>query len=436
MNTKRWLRLLAVLLSFALVTAACGDDDDSTDEGSTDDGGDDSGDDSGDAGGELAEAPGFDGETIKIGVISDLSGPAAVIGEPLTNGNRVFFEALNAEGGIAGEYPVELVEVDSTYNPATGVQVYNQIKDDVAFIGQILGTPITNAILESLKQDGLMASPASLDSLWVREENLLPVGAPYQIQMINGFDWYFNEGGGDLETDVVCALVQDDPYGEAGIEGLEFAGENLGFEVDTVARYVSGDTDYAAQMSELEGAGCTVNALVALPSSTGAALGAAATDGYAPQWIGTSPVWINVLAQSELAPYLEQTLTVISDAPDWGDESVPGMATMIEDQEEFAPDQVPDGYFIFGYYEGRSIAALLEKAVELGDLSREGILEASKQLGTVSYDGLTGDYEYGPAEDRVPPRNSNIAKVVPDAPNGLENETMDYEADYVGDFDL
>ncbi|MDZ7674255.1 MAG: ABC transporter substrate-binding protein [Acidimicrobiales bacterium] len=431
MKTKRWLRLLAVLFSFALVAASCGDDDDeSADDGDTTE---DTGD---DGGGELEEAPGFDGETIRVGIISDLSGPAAVIGEPLTNGNRVFFEALNAEGGIAGQYPVELVEVDSTYNPATGVQVYNQIKEDVAVIGQILGTPVTNAIIESLEQDGIIASPASLDSLWVREPNLIPVGAPYQIQMINGFDHYFNEGDGDVDSDVVCALVQDDPYGEAGLAGLEFAAENIGFEIEAITRYVSGDTDFSAQMNELEDAGCTVNAFVALPSVTGSALGAAATNGYAPQWIGTSPTWINVLAQSELAPYLEANFTVISDAPDWGDTSVPGMERLIADQEEYAPDQVPDGYFIFGYYEAQSITALLEKAVELGDLSREGIQTALEELGTVSYGGLTGDYTYGPPEERVPPRNSNIAAVVPDAPNGLENQTMDYEADYVDDFEL
>lgn len=433
MNTKRWFRLLAAMMGFALVVAACGGDDDDTASGDGDttttaaEGSEPTGD--------LSEGPGFDGTTIKIGIISDLSGPAAVIGNPLTNGNRVFFEALNAKGGIAGKYPVELVEVDSTYNPTTGVQVYNQIKDDVVIIGQVLGTQVTNAILESLKQDGLMASPASLDSFWIREPNLLPAGAPYQIQMINGFDYFFTEGGGDLETDVVCALIQDDAYGEAGLAGLEFAAEELGFEVKTVAKYKSGDTDYSSQMNTLKGDGCTVNALVALPSVTGAALGTAATNDYAPQWIGTSPVWINLLAKSELAPYLEANLTVVSDAPDWGDESVPGMAQMLADLEAHDPDQAPDGYFIFGYYEALSITALLEKAVELGDLSRDGVLAASNELGEVDFGGLTGNYTYGPVADRVPPRNSNIAKVVADAPNGLTNEA-EYTADYVGDFEL
>jgi hypothetical protein len=34
------------------------------------------------------------------------------------------------------------------------------------------------------------------------------------------------------------------------------------------------------------------------------------------------------------------------------------------------------------------VTALLEKAVALGDLSRQGLLEASRRLGTVELDGL------------------------------------------------
>lgn len=70
------------------------------------------------------------------------------------------------------------------------------------------------------------------------------------------------------------------------------------------------------------------------------------------------------------------------------------------------------------------MTAVLEKAVELGDLSREGILKASTQLGTVSFDGLTGDYTYGPAVRRNPRRVTTLLKVDPASPFGLS--TVDY----------
>ena len=90
------------------------------------------------------------------------------------------------------------------------------------------------------------------------------------------------------------------------------------------------------------------------------------------------------------------------------------MEQMLADIEAHKPDQEPDYYFAFGYNQARAMTALLEKAVELGDLSHEGLLKASEELGTVSFDGLTGDYEYGPADEREPPRTSTIFEVDPD----------------------
>ena len=472
MKKKHWFRLFALLLALALFAAACGDDDgdsaapddgddtaegddaddsddaavgdDAADEVDTDDGddmagdddaddADDDADDGDDMAEEIATGPGFDGTTINVGVISDLSGPVAIIGKPLTAGGQVYYDYINSQGGVAGQYLIETVEVDHQYNPATAVQVYNQVKDDVVIIGQLLGTPITNAVLESLKEDGLVAAPASLDAFWVREQNLLPIGGPYQIQAINGSDWWINEGGGSVDQ-VYCSFIQDDPYGEAGQEGIDFAADNLGFTVTEIARYVSGDTDFSAQIQQLQGAGCEVVFLVSTPSITGGALGTAAAGGYAPQWIGISPTWINALAGSALAPYLQANFVIVAEGSTWGDDSVPGMSTLIERLEEFAPDQEPDYYFTFGYLQAHAVVQVLEAAVASGDLSREGIIEAMNSLGTVSFEGLGGDYFYGTPDERVPSTENTIFAVNPEVPNGVEAVVIGYRASFVGDF--
>ena len=104
-------RVLWIVALLALVVAGCG--------GAADDEGDSSGD--GEAA-SLAEAPGFDGKTIKLGVLTPLTGPVAVIGKPLTAGNEVYFDYVNSEGGIAGKYKVELVQEDTQYSPPATVQ--------------------------------------------------------------------------------------------------------------------------------------------------------------------------------------------------------------------------------------------------------------------------------------------------------------------------
>ena len=183
------------------------------------------------------------------------------------------------------------------------------------------------------------------------------------------------------------------------------------------------------QVQRLQGSKCDAVFLVATPTDAGTIWGTAAKLGYAPRWIGQSPTWIDELGASPLAEYLQQTTWIVGEGTEWGDDSVPGSKDLLARVEEFKPDQDPDYYFGFGYLQGIAMTALLEKAVELGDLSREGLMKASEELGTVSFDGLSGDYQYGPAEERNPARVSTIYEVKPDKPFGLGTLEYQYESD-------
>jgi ABC-type branched-subunit amino acid transport system substrate-binding protein len=291
----------------------------------------------------------------------------------------------------------------------------------------VLGTAPTLAVLPQLVQDNIIAAPASLDALWVREPNLLPVGGPYQVQAVNALDYYINEADGKGKN--ICSFIQDDAYGEAGQSGVDYAAENLGFEVVDTQKFKVGDKDVTGQVQRLQGSNCDAVFLVATPTDAGTIWGTAAKLGYAPRWIGQSPVWIDELGASPLAEYLQQTTWIVGEGTEWGDPDVPGSKDLLARVEEFKPDQDPDYYFGFGYLQGIAMTALLEKAVELGDLSREGLMKASEELGTVSFDGLSGDYQYGPAEERNPARVSTIYEVKPDKPFGLGTLEYQYESD-------
>jgi hypothetical protein len=127
---------------------------------------------------------------------------------------------------------------------------------------------------------------------------------------------------------------------------------------------------------------------------------------------------------------------IVAEGTEWGDTKVSGMADLVSRTTQHGPQQQPDYYLAFGYNQARAMTAVLEKAVELGNLSREGILEASRQLGVVSFNGLAGDYTYGAAENRNPPRSSTLFAVDPSKPFGLRTVKYDFSSDAAKSFEF
>jgi len=378
----------------------------------------------GPAGGNVAaKAPpdtdGFDGKTITLGVITPLSGRVSLIGLPLTAGNQLWWDYVNDElGGVGGKYKVELQQEDSQYQAPVAIQAYDKLKGEVVDFQQILGTQITKALLPKMQVDKSAAVPATLDASWVKNPNLFPLGGPYQIEGINALDYYVRNGGKGKK---VCGLAQDDEFGQAGIDVLDYSKKALKLKVGPVPRFKTGE-DLTAQIQELSDADCDAVLLAATAADATAILTKSIALNFEPQMIALAPFWLPTFAQStDLQQYLIDHVWVAAEqAIAWGDTSVPAMDTFLQRQQQFAPDAKPDPYFVFGYLQGQAMYEILQKAVKNGDLSHEGVLKASNQIGKVTFDGLSGDYKYGKsASNRNPPRAATVFEVDPTQPVGL-----------------
>jgi ABC-type branched-subunit amino acid transport system substrate-binding protein len=368
--------------------------------------------------------PGFNGSTIKLGVITPQSGIASVVGKPLTEGNRVYWEAKNAKGGVAGKYKVDLSIEDSAYQVETALQGYDKIKGDVVAFQQILGTQIVKSVNTRLKADNAFGGPASLEGVWVKQSSLMPTGTPYQVLAANGLDWYIKQGGGQGKK--VCAMAQDDAYGASGLDGLTQAAKTLKVKVTKTVRYATG-SDVSAQVGELADANCDAVMLVSLPNDTGSIVTKMQGRNFAPQILGIAPSWLSGLENTDNGPFYQEHYIWVSYGAPWGDTSIPGMAQMLTDLQQYAPDQRPDAYFQFGYAQALAMDQILEQAAKDGDFSKAGIKKASNQVGTLNFDGLGGDYKYGKsASDRNPPRDSTIAKAAVGPPEGLQIIATNY----------
>ena len=375
----------------------------------------------------LKAGPGVDvtNKTITLGILSPYSGPVAdPIGKPLARGVKVFFDSVNASGGVDG-YKVKFLEEDTQYSPQIEVQLYNQIHSKVAMIADSLGTPTTFAIKDLATSDHMLVSAATLSSALAREKYLILLGTPYRLQVENAFDYVVNKLG--VQNPSVGIIYQNDEYGQDGLTGYKEAVSFYHLHDVAQATYAVTDTDYTAQISQLKAAGAKYVFITAIPTSTAGIVATAYKLGYNPQWILQSPAF----AQALLAvPGLGALLShdwIVSQGATWGDTSQPGMAQMLNDVAKYASDQKPDGFFQFGYTESKITYAILKKALDNNDITRDGLLTAFESLKSVDLGGLLPPVTYGSSpNERVPTRDSIVFAIDPTQPTGVKPLSADF----------
>jgi ABC-type branched-subunit amino acid transport system substrate-binding protein len=348
----------------------------------------------------------------------------AAIGKPLTAGQETYFRAVNAAGGING-WKVKLVERDTKYDPQTQVQAFNRIAGDVAFIAQSLGSPTTKAIQPLAHQQDMLIGASAQDSSLVTDPVMAVIGTPYAIDNANALDHIAKESGGNAKVGII---YQNDAYGEDGLRGYQAGLKAYHLKSVAETTYKVGDTDLTAQVQKMRSAGAQYVFVVAVPSVSSAIVGTGASQGYNPTWVFQGPAWSGYLMTSDgttsgkptpVAKALGSNVWVLGYEAQWGDKSVPGMAKFLADAKRYAPSQIPDYYFMYGYAEAKMETAVLRKAIESGDLTRKGILDAKLHLGRVDLGGLVPPLDYTPSLGPAS-RMSGISKVSANTPGFLK----------------
>jgi ABC-type branched-subunit amino acid transport system substrate-binding protein len=386
--------------------------------------------------GSVKSGPGVDAaaKTISLGAITPLSGAASVIGKPLTRGQEVYFKALNDSGGVNG-WKINLVTRDDQYIPQLHVQAYNEIIDQVAFIGQSLGSPTTLAIQPIAQQQKVLVMAAAQSSSFVSVPNFAVIGTPYAIDVANFLDYLVRQQG---KPDAkVGVIYQNDEYGLDALRGYDAGLQAYKFKDVGRASFNNGDKEYGAQVLKMKSAGAEYVLLTSTPAAAATIVGTGATLGFNPTWVLQGPAWSEYLMTADGSPSGKATAAAAAIAKKtwvlgfegaWGDMTKAGMKKFLDDQKKYAPDQFPDRYFMYGYAAAQMLTAVIKKAIAKGDLTRAGILDAKQHAGKISLGGLVPDVEYTPSLGPAS-RASNIATVDLNSPGFLQIE-KDY---FVGD---
>ena len=373
--------------------------------------------------GEVKTDVGINGTEITLGVLTDLTGVFAALGTDITNANTLYWEKQNAGDKICGEYTVKLDVKDTGYVPQQGVQLYSGMKSNVLAMQQTIGSPINTALEATYEADKI----TNLPSAWARNltklEGNTVVGAVYDVEMYNGLQ-YALDNQMIKAGDKLGHIYFEGEYGANGLAGSKaFAAAN---DMTVVEQKIKPtDQDMSSQITSFKSQGVNAIVLTVAPGQTGSVGAVAAATGLDVPIIGSNPVFSPALLKSPAAEQLKKRLIVASPV-----NAFDAHPDLLEEYLGKYPDATPSLGVVFGTAMSEVMKQILDTACENGDLTRDGLLEAKKELSDVDTGNLVVPLDLSVGVDKSPSRESFILQPA-DVPGGaklLQEETVEADA--------
>ena len=353
-------------------------------------------------------------DTIYLGLLADLTGPFSGQVVDVVDAQIAFWEKVNDAGGIDGR-KVELLIADTGYDVDTTVAKYQELMPRVVLFAHVTGSQQMLAIADRLVADDRLAIPLTWYSGWsdpVIGRNVLEVGTNYCVEAINTIDYLVSSFRDELgrAPRVAIATVPDD-YGGDSAAGAQYAIQALGAQLvyDGVGALVPGE-DISPVVAGISRSRADLTWISTDPITFATVMAGAIQLGYTGQWSGASPTFNSRLLDTALGEVVGNQVVVPLVAAPLGAE-VPGMAEVYRTLADTYPDRYPSDALVTGYLEFAVARQLLEKAADLGDLTPAGVVAASAEIGSFSYQGIAPPNLYTADPNLSVSRASGIGKL-------------------------
>ena len=214
------------------------------------------------AGGSGETAKSTTSDTITIAFIGNTTGDYAMYGVPVRNSVVMFFEQLNAAGGINGKQ-IKLLEYDDKADGTESINAYNLAKANgaTAIIGSVLsGASI--ALSDVTYDDNMpqISASATNPKLTVMDPDDPNSEVKTNVFRTCFLDPFQGEKMAQYAAQVYGAKTiaifyeNGSDYSEAIVQGVESQLADLGLTVVDKEAFATGDVDYKAQMTNIAAA--------------------------------------------------------------------------------------------------------------------------------------------------------------------------------------
>ena len=343
-----------------------------------------------------AGTPGVTANSVLLGQSAAFSGPAAQLGIQLRDGMKLYFNHVNAQGGVHGR-KIELLSRDDQYESAlAAANTTRLIEQDRVFalIGYV-GTPTSQAALPIFS-----AARVPFIGPFTGAELLR---SPFNRFIFNVRASYYDETDKIVEQLLTVGMrrfgvfYQNDAYGQAGLAGIERAVKARGGEIVVRGTVERNTVEVAKAAQDIGTRKPDAIVMVSAYKSVAAFVRAVKKAGYTGQFHNVSFVGSKALAE-ELGP--DGSGVVISQVVPfpWA-----RSAAVVREFSDLAGKAKADVNFssLEGYLVARVFAEGLKRAGR--NLTREGLIGALESMGDVDFGGFAVSFS---------PTNHNASRFV------------------------
>jgi len=342
----------------------------------------------GTAGSARAET-GVTADTILIGQSVPMSGPAAQLGQQMNQGAKLYFNAVNAAGGINGR-KIELKVLDDFYEPDAAARNTKTLIDNTkvfALFGYV-GTPTSLAALKLATPAGVPFFAPYSGAMALREpfaRNVFHVRASYNDETAAIVQQIRTTG---LKR--IAVIYNEDAYGKAGLDGVQRAlGTAAGQGVTLVAQ-----ASVPRNTADVKSAVGTVLAqkpeaivVISAYQTVAALVKDAQAQGYAGQFYNVSFVGTKALANTLGKAGGGVIISQVMPYP------YSGASPLVRDyQKLLKSDGISD--FDYGSIEGYIAARVFVEGLKRAgrDLTREKLITAFESMGNYDLGGFNVNF--------------------------------------------
>lgn len=340
------------------------------------------------SGGAHAET-GVTNDAIIVGQSAPMSGPAAKLGQQMNRGAQLYFNAVNAAGGINGR-KIELKVLDDFYEPdATARNTKTLIEDTKVFaLFGYVGTPTSLAALKIANPAGVPFFAPYSGASALREpfaRNVFHVRASYNDETDAIVQQIHTTG---LKR--IAVIYNDDAYGKAGLDGVQRALKlpaNKGVSLVAQASVVRNTTDVKSAITTVLEQKPDVVVVISAYQTVAALVKGAQEQGYAGQFYNVSFVGTKALANALGKAGGGVIISQVMPYP------YSGASPVVRDyQKLLKSDGITD--FDYGSIEGYVAARVFVEGLKRAgrDLTREKFVGALETMGNYDVGGFNVNF--------------------------------------------